>query len=471
MSRRAPIFEDVPDEQWNDWRWQLSHRVNDLDEIEKILNLTPEERDGLSAPDKFRVDVTPYFISLIDPDDPNDPIRRQVIPLGREQEAFTAMMEDSLAEDRHSPVPGLVHRYPDRVLMLVTTQCASYCRYCTRSRIVGDPTQNFNSRDHEAQLEYLRRTPQVRDVLISGGDGLTLAPKLFEKILRGLREIPHIEIIRIGSRVPVFLPQRIDDELCEMLAEVPPAVDQPPLQPPERDHARGQPRGATSSARAGLPVGNQSVLLAGVNDCVHIQRALVHKLVANRIRPYYLYQCDLVEGSGHFRTPVGKGLEIMEGLRGHTSGYAVPTYVIDAPGGGGKIPVMPNYLISLLRPQGRAAQLRGLHHDVRGAASRTASTTRWPASTASTSGRSPASPGSWACWRASACGSSPRASRRPTRAATPRRTASRIRPSGCRSASGRSRGRRARGSRFSRRDGVKPRRPVRPRRGAPSARG
>ena len=276
------------------------------------------------------------------------------------------MMEDSLAEDRHSPVPGLVHRYPDRVLMLVTTQCASYCRYCTRSRIVGDPTQNFNRRDHEAQLEYLRRTPQVRDVLISGGDGLTLAPKLFESILKGLREIPHIEIIRIGSRVPVFLPQRIDDELCEMLEKYHPLwinlhFNHPNEITPEVSRA------VDKLTRAGLPVGNQSVLLAGVNDCVHIQRSLVHRLVANRIRPYYLYQCDLVEGSGHFRTPVGKGLEIMEGLRGHTSGYAVPTYVIDAPGGGGKIPVMPNYLISLQRPQGRAPQLRGLHHDLRGA--------------------------------------------------------------------------------------------------------
>ena len=345
VSRRAPLWADVPDEQWNDWRWQLSHRVNDLEEIEQILELTEEERAGLSAPDKFRVDITPYFISLIDPKDPTDPIRRQVIPLGREQQAFTAMMEDSLAEDRHSPVPGLVHRYPDRVLMLVTTQCASYCRYCTRSRIVGDATQNFNRKEHEAQLDYLRRTPQVRDVLISGGDGLTLAPKLFESILRGLREIPHIEIIRIGSRVPVFLPQRIDDELCSMLEKYHPLwinlhFNHPNEITPEVSRA------VDKLTKAGLPVGNQSVLLAGVNDCVHIQRALVHRLVENRIRPYYLYQCDLVEGSGHFRTPVGKGLEIMEGLRGHTSGYAVPTYVIDAPGGGGKIPVMPNYLIS-----------------------------------------------------------------------------------------------------------------------------
>src|SRR5689334_10653570 len=345
VSRRAPIWEDVPDEKWNDWRWQLSNRLNSVDDIEKILPLSEIERTALQSSGLFRVDITPYFISLVDPSDPEDPIRKQIIPRSEELQAFTAMMEDSLAEDRHSPVPGLVHRYPDRVLMLVTTQCASYCRYCTRSRIVGDATQNFNSRDHEAQLEYLRRTPQVRDVLISGGDGLTLAPKLFEKIIRGLREIPHIEIIRIGSRVPVFLPQRIDDELCEMLEKYHPLwinlhFNHPNEITPEVSRA------VDKLTKAGLPVGNQSVLLAGVNDCVHIQRALVHQLVANRIRPYYLYQCDLVEGSGHFRTPVGKGLEIIEGLRGHTSGYAVPTYVIDAPGGGGKIPVMPNYLIS-----------------------------------------------------------------------------------------------------------------------------
>jgi lysine 2,3-aminomutase len=345
VSRRARKWADVPDEKWNDWRWQLSNRVNDLEEVAEILELTDDEREGLGAPDKFRVDITPYFISLIDPKDPTDPIRRQVIPTGREAQAFTGMMEDSLAEDRHSPVPGLVHRYPDRVLMLITTQCASYCRYCTRSRIVGDPTQNFNRREHEAQLDYIRRTPQIRDVLISGGDGLTLAPKLLESVIRGLREIPHVEIIRIGSRVPVFLPQRIDDELCDMLGKYHPLwinihVNHPNEITPELARA------CDRLTRAGIPLGNQSVLLAGVNDCVNTMRALVQQLVEIRVRPYYVYQCDLVEGSGHFRTPVGKGLEIMEGLRGHTSGYAVPTYVIDAPGGGGKIPVMPNYLIS-----------------------------------------------------------------------------------------------------------------------------
>jgi lysine 2,3-aminomutase len=345
VSHRAPKWRDVPDEKWNDWRWQLSNRVNDLAEIAQILELTDDEREGLGAKDKFRVDVTPYFISLIDPKDPGDPIRLQVIPTAGEQGAFTGMMEDSLSEDRHSPVPGLVHRYPDRVLMLVTTQCATYCRYCTRSRMVGDAGQNFNRKEHEAQLDYIRRTPQVRDVLISGGDALTLAPRLLETVIRGLREIPHVEIIRIGSRVPVFMPQRIDDELCEMLGRYHPLwlnihVNHPNEITPELARA------CDRLSRAGVPLGNQSVLLAGVNDCVNVQRDLVQGLVEMRVRPYYLYQCDLVEGSGHFRTPVGKGVEIIEGLRGHTSGFAVPTYMIDAPGGGGKIPVMPNYLVS-----------------------------------------------------------------------------------------------------------------------------
>ena len=335
----------IPDAQWNDWRWQLANRLNSVDDLAQIINLTPEEIEGLSADNKFRVDITPYFASLIDPHDPRCPIRRQVIPQGRELEAFDGMMEDSLAEDQHSPVPGLVHRYPDRVLMLLTTQCASYCRYCTRSRIVGDSSATFSKTDFEMQLDYLRQTPQVRDVLLSGGDPLVLAPKILEHILASLREIEHIEIIRIGSRVPVFLPQRITDELCDMLSKYHPLwmnihVNHPKEITPELSVALDK------LARAGIPLGNQSVLLAGVNDSVDIQRELVHKLVKNRVRPYYLYQCDLVKGAGHFRTTVAKGIEIMEGLRGHTSGYAVPTYVVDAPGGGGKIPVMPQYLIS-----------------------------------------------------------------------------------------------------------------------------
>ena len=255
-------------------------------------------------------------------------------------------MEDSLAEDRHSPVPGLVHRYPDRVLMLVTTQCASYCRYCTRSRIVGDPSATFSRADFELQIEYLKHTPQVRDVLLSGGDPLVLAPKLLEELLTRLREIPHIEIIRIGTRVPVFMPMRITDELCDMLQKYHPLWMNIHVNHPNEITAE-LAEACDKLSRAGIPLGNQSVLLAGVNDCVHIQRKLVQDLVRIRVRPYYLYQCDLVEGAGHFRTPVAKGIEIIEGLRGHTSGFAVPTFVVDAPGGGGKIPVMPNYLVSM----------------------------------------------------------------------------------------------------------------------------
>ena len=342
---RAPYWQDVPDEKWLDWRWQMSHRLNSLEELERVINLTPSEREALSTSGLFRVDITPYFASLIDPDDPTCPVRRQVIPTAAEMVPFHAMMEDSLAEDKHSPVPGLVHRYPDRVLMLVTTQCASYCRYCTRSRIVGDPAQTFSRSEFDAQIEYIEKTPQIRDVLLSGGDPLVLAPKLLEMILSRLRAIPHLEIIRIGSRVPVFLPMRVTQAFCQMIEKYHPLwlnihVNSPKEVTPELAAA------ADRLTRAGVPLGNQSVLLAGVNDSVNIQRKLVHELVKIRVRPYYLYQCDLVAGAGHLRTSVSKGIEIIEGLRGHTSGYAVPTYVIDAPGGGGKIPVQPNYVLS-----------------------------------------------------------------------------------------------------------------------------
>ncbi len=346
VSKRAPVYNDIPDEKWNDWRWQLSHRLNSAEEIEKVFPLNDSERKALNTSGLFRVDITPYFISLIDPDDAQDPVRQQIIPTEAEIMPFTGMMEDSLAEDRHSPVPGLVHRYPDRVLMLVTTQCASYCRYCTRSRIVGDPGQTFSRQEFEQQLDYLKRTPQVRDVLLSGGDPLVLAPKILEEILTRLREIPHIEIVRIGSRVPVFMPMRITQELCDMLGKYHPLWLNIHVNHPN-EITKELAEACDRMSRAGIPLGNQSVLLAGINDCVHIQRELVQKLTRIRVRPYYLYQCDLVEGAGHFRTPVSKGIEIIEGLRGHTSGYAVPQFIVDAPGGGGKIPVMPNYLLSM----------------------------------------------------------------------------------------------------------------------------
>ncbi len=344
-SKRAPAFADIPDEKWNDWRWQLSHRLNSVEDFEQVLTLTESERKALNQPGLFRVDITPYFASLIDPDNPLDPVRKQIIPTADEITPFTGEMGNSLAEDAHSPVPGLVHRYPDRVLMLVTTQCASYCRYCTRSRIVGDPTQTFSSKDFEAQLDYLRNTPQVRDVLLSGGDPLTLAPRVLERLLTSLREIPHIEVVRIGSRVPVFMPQRITDDLTDMLQKFHPLWLNIHVNHPNEITAE-LADACDKLTRAGIPLGNQSVLLAGVNDDPFIQRKLVHDLVSIRVRPYYLYQCDLVHGAGHFRTPVGKGIEIIEALRGHTSGFAVPTYVVDAPGGGGKIPMNPNYLLS-----------------------------------------------------------------------------------------------------------------------------
>jgi len=344
--RRPPHpWEEVPLDRWNDWRWQLAHRLNTVEELSRVIHLTPDEIAGLSAPGRFRVDITPYFASLIDPDDPHCPIRRQVIPTEQELVPFTAEMTDSLAEDAHSPVPGLVHRYPDRVLMLVTTQCASYCRYCTRSRIVGDPNAQFGRKHYEAQLNYIALTPQIRDVLISGGDPLILPQAVLEEILRRLRAIPHVEVVRIGSRVPAFLPQRITPELVEMLRRYHPLwlnvhFSHPKEITPEVEVALAR------LADAGIPLGCQTVLLAGVNDCPNVMKELVHKLVRNRVRPYYLYQCDLVHGAGHFRTPVAVGLQIIESLRGHTSGFAVPTYVIDAPGGGGKIPIMPNYLLS-----------------------------------------------------------------------------------------------------------------------------
>lgn len=339
-------WHEVSLEKWNDWRWQLSHRLSTVEDFARVIHLTPEETAGLSAPGKFRVDVTPYLASLMDPDDPNCPIRRQFIPTEKELVPFDAGMADSLGEDAHSPVPGLVHRYPDRVLMLVTTQCAAYCRFCTRSRMVGDTHIMFNTATYERQLEYIAATPEIRDVLISGGDPLTLPQALLERLLRGLREIPHVEIIRIGSRLPVVLPQRITPELVEMLGQYHPLwmnihFNHPKEITPEVELALKR------LANAGIPLGSQTVLLAGINDCPNVIKALTHKLVKNRVRPYYLYQCDLVQGAGHFRTPVSKGIEIMESLRGHTSGYAIPTYVIDAPEGGGKVPILPNYMLSM----------------------------------------------------------------------------------------------------------------------------
>ncbi|MGB9722369.1 MAG: lysine 2,3-aminomutase [Chloroflexia bacterium] len=351
-------WEQIPPSQWNDWRWQLSHRLHTAEELSQVIRLTPEERAGLEA-SHFRTAITPYFASLMDPEDPACPIRRQVVPTVRELETSEADRADSLNEEAHSPVPGLVHRYPDRVLMLVTTQCASYCRFCTRSRVVGQERAQFSRADHERGLAYIAATPQVRDVLLSGGDPLLLARPVLEGILRRLREIPHVEVVRIGTRVPIFLPQRITPDLVEMLRRYHPLwmnihVNHPREITPEVEVALAR------LADAGIPLGSQSVLLAGVNDCPNVIKALVHKLVRNRVRPYYLYQCDLVPGTGHFRTPIAKGLEIMEALRGHTSGFAIPIYTLDAPEGGGKVPLLPNYLVSMSDTQVVVRNYEGL---------------------------------------------------------------------------------------------------------------
>lgn len=338
-------WQNVPLDQWRDWRWQLSHRLNTAEELAQVIRLTESERNALASPGHFRVDVTPYFASLMDPDDPNCPIRRQVVPTEQELAPFSAGMDDSLAEEAQSPVPGLVHRYPDRVLMLVTTQCASYCRYCTRSRLVGNAHAQFGLADYERQIVYIASHPEVRDVLISGGDPLVLNLKLLNRILQGVRAIPHVEVIRLGTRVPVFLPQRINAELVDVLKRYHPLWMNIHFNHPKEVTPVVQ-RALAMLADAGIPLGSQSVLLAGINDCPNIIKTLVRKLVRCRVRPYYLYQCDLVHGAGHFRTPVSKGIEIMEALRGHTSGFAIPTYVIDAPAGGGKIPILPNYLLS-----------------------------------------------------------------------------------------------------------------------------
>lgn len=339
-------WTEVSPAQWQDWRWQLAHRLRTKEDLEQVIHLTPDEVAVFSANGHFPIAITPYFASLMDPDDPNCPIRKQVVPTAAELVPEDADMADSLNEDAHSPVPGLVHRYPDRVLMLVTMQCAAYCRFCTRSRIVGDPHHQPKQSDYEQQLAYIEATPQVRDVLLSGGDALLLPTHVLGNLLARLRAIPHVEVIRIGTRAPIFLPQRITDELVSMLRQYHPLwmnvhINHPKELTPDSEAALAK------LADAGIPLGSQTVLLAGVNDCPNVMMTLVHRLVRNRVRPYYLYQCDLVKGAGHFRTPISKGLEIMESLRGHTSGFAIPTYTIDAPEGGGKVPILPNYLISM----------------------------------------------------------------------------------------------------------------------------
>lgn len=336
---------DISEEDWNSAKWQLKNRITSLNQLEEHLVLSQEERNGvILSGTKLAMAITPHFFNLIDKEDPNCPIRRQIIPRVEETLVSPYEMADPCGEDSHMPVPGLVHRYPDRVLFLVTDRCAAYCRYCTRSRVVSGAGEQDLETDYEAAFQYLEEHTEVRDVLLSGGDPLLFSDAKLEKILKRLRSIEHIEFLRIGSRVPVFLPQRITPELCEILQKYHPLFMSVHVNHP-REITIEVKEGFERLANHGVPLGNQSVFLKGVNDDLETMKTLVHKLLMSRVRPYYLYQLDLIQGSSHLQAPVSKGIEIIEGLRGHTTGYAVPQYVIDAPGGGGKVPVNPDYVL------------------------------------------------------------------------------------------------------------------------------
>jgi len=345
-SRRKELFPEVTDIQWNDWKWQVRNRIETLEQLKKYVHLTEEEEEGVKKSlATLRMAITPYYLTLIDPENPNCPVRKQAIPTAAEVHKADADLLDPLHEDEDSPVPGLTHRYPDRVLFLITDMCSMYCRHCTRRRFAGQSDASTPQDNIEKAIEYIANTPQVRDVVLSGGDALLISDDKLEYIISRLRDIPHVEIIRIGSRTPVVLPQRITENLVNMLKKYHPVwlnthFNHSDEITPEAEEA------VARLANAGVPLGNQSVLLKGINDCVHVMKKLMHNLVKNRIRPYYIYQCDLSMGLEHFRTPVSKGIEIIENLRGHTSGFAVPTFVVDAPGGGGKTPVMPQYVVS-----------------------------------------------------------------------------------------------------------------------------
>lgn len=336
-------YPDITERQWNDWQWQIANRVRTVTQLEKFIHLTPQERMAAEClQTKLPLAITPYYLSLLVGHDADYALRRTVVPVIDEFVQLPGEADDPLGEEDQSPVPGLVHRYPDRVLFLTLDFCSTYCRYCTRSRVVGHGRLFFNRRRLENALEYIRRTPTIRDVLLSGGDPLTLGDARLDWLLTRLRQIKHVQIIRIGTKIPAVLPQRITPQLVRMLRRHHPLWMSLHFTHPDECTPEAY-RACQRLADAGIPLGSQTVLLRNINDSVEIMSALVHHLLQMRVRPYYLYQCDPISGSAHFRTPVQKGLEIIHGLRGFTSGYAVPTYVIDAPGGGGKIPLMPDY--------------------------------------------------------------------------------------------------------------------------------
>ena len=337
-------------EEWNDWQWQLENSITSVEELKNKFDIDDQEIEEIKrAADVFPMSITPYYASLIDFDNDTCPVKQQAIPRGQELRNSNYEMDDPLHEDKDSPVDGLTHRYPDRVLLLVTNKCSMFCRHCTRKRKVGDEEGLVDLEQIKEGIEYIKKTPQVRDVLLSGGDPLLIDRESLREIIVELYKIPHVEVVRIGSRLPVVLPQGITDDLVEMLSEVTKEYG-PVWINTHFNHKKELTSEAKEAvnklANAGVPLGNQTVLLRDVNDCPEIIKDLMHQLVQNRVRPYYLYQCDLSRGIEHFRTPIAKGIEVMEHLIGHTSGFAVPRYVVDAPGGGGKIPVSPNYLLS-----------------------------------------------------------------------------------------------------------------------------
>lgn len=346
LERKKIYFPNVLDSEWNDWKWQVRNRIRGVNDLKKYVSLRSEEEQAIEKVlGKLRMSITPYYLTLIDPADPKCPIRAQAIPSIYELNNGRHDLRDPLHEEVDAPVPGLTHRYPDRVLFLITDMCSMYCRHCTRRRFAGQKDDELNIETINKGLDYIANHPEVRDVLLSGGDALLVSDERLEYIMKKLREIPHVEIIRIGTRTPVVMPQRITDDLVKMIQKYHPVWINTHFNH-SKEITRETKLALDKMVNAGIPLGNQSVLLRGINDCVHIMKQLVQDLVYLRVRPYYIYQCDLSQGIEHFRTPVAKGIEIIEGLRGHTSGLAVPTFVVDAPGGGGKIPVMPNYLIS-----------------------------------------------------------------------------------------------------------------------------
>ncbi|WP_246044062.1 KamA family radical SAM protein [Ruegeria sediminis] len=344
---RKRFFPDAGKDDWNDWRWQMRARIRSLSELERVFRLSDDERTAVGRhTGGLPVGITPYYASVMGLDDPSEPLRRTHIPVNEEYLRMPGEADDPLGEDHDTSVPGLVHRYPDRVLFLTTGTCSTYCRYCTRSRMVGQAGGEYNlsTRQWDQALSYIEAHPEIRDVLLSGGDPLTIADEKLDYLLGRLRRIPHVEFIRLGTKVPTVLPMRITRDLTRILKKHHPIwmsihVTHPSELTPEATEAYSR------LADAGVPLGSQTVLLKGINDSVDTMKAMYHGLLKRRVKPYYLYQCDPITGSAHFRTPVSKGIEIIEGLRGHTTGYAIPQFVIDAPGGGGKIPLLPDYVV------------------------------------------------------------------------------------------------------------------------------